>query len=88
VSRSAVVTEPVADEPGEESVIFLTLGDQLPRDTITVAAAGNTFRPGDGCSKNVLTSLPANLEVPALARLTPTAEDDFVNAGAVVLTGN
>jgi hypothetical protein len=85
VPRHAGVAEDVADEPREQAVVLGNLGDESPRDTITAARTGRGLYPRDRGCKDVLTSLPAKLEVCTLAEFTPMTEGDLVDAGALVL---
>jgi hypothetical protein len=87
VSRHAGRAEPVADEPGEEIMILLNLGDEAPRKPLATAGTGGGLGPSDCGSVDVKArdAATAIREVPALARLSPAANGDLVDAGCIML---
>jgi hypothetical protein len=82
------VAQLVAREPGERFVILEDLGKVAVADAITAPRTRGGLGVCDGRGKKVLARQPAKLEVPTLARLTPTAKHYLVNAGEVVLAGD
>jgi len=80
-SGATPAAELVSDEARKGVVLFGDLQELAAREALAAPAATGRFRAGDQGSVDVLASLPAALEVCALAKLAAAAERDLVNGG-------
>jgi len=85
---STRVAQAISDEPGEQSVVYLNLAHELPRDAITATRAGRGLSAGDGGRNDVFTGLAPVLEISAFAILAVPTDGDFVDGGEIVLAGD
>jgi hypothetical protein len=82
VSRSAVVTQAVAREPGEQLVVFLNLGKLRPPATLSASVTHGALPRSASCGLDVRAMLVRG-EPPALARLAANASANLVDLGGL-----